>query len=257
MNIKAFLTQPVTFNFRRKKGEEAPGAAPAAKSGPSPIANLFRKVEEGMVKLDKSLEQRKPSELAMIYAMPVLFFGYLALQLVIPAGEKLLQQRERELKNVEQNIRLYQGMVSSRKEGSAYIEELRVKNGQLRESLAKEKRKADFIDYRLISAPELAFDRAAWAKLLDRLAEEADRQDLALWKIANEEGEKAVESGRFGRLQDLVLEGSGGYKQLLAFLAFAESYGLLTVEETLVQGSETGEGAVAFMVRFGVWGINQ
>lgn len=253
-----FLTRPVRFNFRRKREEPRPEQASApAPSRPSPFSGLFRKAEEGMIKLDKSLDQRKPSELMMIYAMPVLLFGYLAVQFLIPAGEKLMRQRDLELKNVTQNIRLYEGMVTSRKEGSAYIEELKVQNGLLKESFAKEKRKADFIDYRLVSAPELAFDRAAWARLLDKLAEEADRRELNLWKIANEERETPVAPGTFGRLQDLVVEGSGNYPGLLAFLAFAESYGLLSVEESLLQGSEAGEGAVAFKLRFAVWGIRQ
>ena len=239
------------FSFRLKKPKGSEGSA----GGGNPFSGFLRKVEGGMVQLDKALGERKSSELMMIYAMPVLLLGALAVQFVIPAAEKAERKSALELKNVEQNIKLYEGMVTSRKEGSAYILDLKQKNQLLRDAVEKEKRQAGYIGYRLASARELGYDRHAWSGLLDRLAEEAERRELLLGSLSNEGEKTPPAAGVFGRQLTVTLEGTGGFRQLLEFMAFAESYGLLTVEESRIEGSERGDGSVLFTLVLGVWGV--
>lgn len=208
--------------------------------------------DTGVSRLDDALKERKKSEIYMLYLLPLMVVGYLAFELLIPYGEKRLQESRRTLKNIEKNIENYTSKVASTKGKTSLLKDLDKKNSALEDELEEIQDKNAFISSKIDDELDfIRFSSKNWSEYLFEITEEASKNQIAILNFSN-----TIESGgsadEFVPIMNIDINGTGNYANMMRFLNSMERNQRIVEFDSL---SIRGGRVLTFALSLNIWGV--
>ncbi len=208
--------------------------------------NLFEKI-------DKSLSEKKESELALIFLMIFVFIGFISYSYLYPITDKKLKQTKRNLISMNkkvQNEKAYLRSVTRNGDDRFYIKKAKNDLESAKIQLEKTTYTNSYIDSKLKDLSNILFNNQNWAKFLNSITLMAEKNHVKIKIIENKINEPSLQ--KIEQILNLKVEFNGKFKDVMNYInQIEESKLVVDIYEMNLKGASGIDG----FINIGVWGM--
>ncbi len=208
--------------------------------------NLFEKI-------DKSLYEKKESELALIFLMIFVFIGFIAYSYLFPITDKKLKQTKRNLVSMNKKVQSeknYLRSVTRNGDERFYIKKAENELKSAKELLEKTTNTNTYVDSKLKDLSYILFNNQNWAKFLDSITLLAAKNHVKIKIIENKINKPSLQ--KIEQILNLKVEFNGEFKNVMNFInQIEESRLVVDIYEMKLKGASGIDG----FINIGVWGM--
>lgn len=213
--------------------------------------SLKLRTDLALLKVDNFLIQRKKSEIYMIYLVPVLFIGYITLQVTVPSFTSSIQKAKVKLADVEKQVADYRAQLKSIKDGILILKILESKNDELKDEIAKITKENYEVEAKIdFELKEIKHNSISWSKYLLDITKAATTRGVKLDQFANAINPE-LKYGVFEKIIDIDINATGSYTKVMDFLDTLERDERLVEITNLTMGVDKN---IVFKSHLDVWG---
>ena len=208
--------------------------------------NLFEKI-------DKSLSEKKESELALIFLMIFVFIGFIAYSYLFPITDKKLKLTKRNLVSMNKKVQSeknYLRSVTRNGDERFYIKKAINELKSAKELLEKTTNTNTYVDSKLKDLSYILFNNQNWAKFLDSITLLAAKNHVKIKIIENKINKPSLQ--KIEQILNLKVEFNGEFKNVMNFINQVEESRLVVdIYEMKLKGASGIDG----FINIGVWGM--
>jgi hypothetical protein len=195
---------------------------------------MMEHFERFLVKLDTLLEARNERERILIFLMPVILFGAIAYQYLIPTAQQANRSITGRLTTITAEINTYRNHLSAKTGGSkSYLEKLESENRELRQKVADAKDLTLYAEGKLQALGFVHFTPASWSDFLHRLTTYAAKSSIAMGSFTNRRDLDSSEGNGFEKVLSVDFNTTGDYYHMVNFIRDIENDRAITHIEKL------------------------
>ena len=187
-----------------------------------------------LTRLDTLLSERNERERLLIFLLPVVLFGSIAYQYLIPSQEKENRTITQRLTTIQAEINNYQDHLSAKTGGSRqYLEKLEKENRELQQKIADAKDLNLYAEGKLQKLGFVHFTPANWSDFLHRLVTYARKNNIAVSQFSNRRNIDASDQTGFQKVLSVDFNSSGEFHNMGNFIRDIENDRAVTDIEKL------------------------
>ncbi len=206
-----------------------------------------------MDKIDQALQDKRSSELSIIYAGIFIIIAAIVYLYVFPISEQVLKQTKNSLNQMKTKIAKEQNYIRSKSVGGDkmfYINKAKAKIKQTQDKLEATIFANGYIDTKLKELSYLLYNDVNWAKFIDDIAKNAKKYRVGINFIKNKFNElnyKKVEQAL-----DVEVDANGNFNNLIKFINSIEESNLVVDVHDLKMDIKK---SIHVNFKIAVWGI--
>ncbi len=206
-----------------------------------------------MDKIDQVLQDKKSSELSIVYAGIFIIIAAVVYLYVFPISEQVLKQTKNSLNKMKTKIAKEQNYIRSKSVGGDkmfYIKKAKAKIKQTQDKLEATIFANGYIDTKLKELSYLLYNDVNWAKFIDDIAKNAKKYRVGINFIKNKFNElnyKKVEQAL-----DVEVDANGNFNNLIKFINSIEESNLVVDIHDLKMDIKK---SIHVNFKIAVWGI--
>ena len=198
------------------------------------IEQLKERFELFLTRLDTLLSERNERERFLIFLLPVILFGAVAYQYLIPAQEAANRTITQRLTTITAEINTYREHLSDKTGGSKqYLERLERENRELQQKIADAKDLNLYAEGKLQELGFVRFTPSNWSDFLHRLVTYATKNNIAMSRFSNRRNPDNTEEDGFKKVLSVDFNSTGYYYNMINFIKAVESDRAVTDIEKL------------------------
>ncbi|MGP1561359.1 MAG: hypothetical protein ACTTIC_04635 [Helicobacteraceae bacterium] len=179
---------------------------------------LWRLIDLKLVKLDNELAKRKQQEIYILYLLPVLLLGYIASQIIIPNGLTMIDDKQREMVEVDTQLNEYRARVKTLRDGYEILKILKQQNRKKAVEIETINNENLVIDEKIsIELAKMKYNSISWSEYLSTITKEATKEDVVL-KVFTNAINPDLRYSTFAKILDVDINASAGYSSIMSFL---------------------------------------
>lgn len=204
--------------------------------------------------IDKALQNRKESELYLIYTGIFLVIASISYLYIYPASDRMLKKSRRDLAQVQTKIAREENYIKSKSiNGDSKIYIQKIRNG-----IKKQEHRLEdtiyangYIDTKLRELSYLLYSDVNWANFIDNIAKDAKRYNVEINYIKNKFNKLNYQ--KVEQALDIEVDANGNFRNLMKFVNSVEKSKLVVDVYKMRMG--IGKKSINLNFKVAVWGI--
>lgn len=217
---------------------------------------LKEQLETLLAKMDGFFVSKNPRERLMLFVTPLLLFGFVAVEYLIPPLEAEHARISGELRSIQSEITSYKDLVSTKTDGSRhYLDRLLGENDRLRTQIAQVKDTALYAEARLQELDFIRFNASNWSDFLHQLITYSTQNRIEMSAFSNNRTHGENDPVHLRRVLSVDFNTTGTFYNMIAFIKAIESDRAMSeIERLTLRGRN---GAVSADFTLSLWGIQE
>lgn len=204
-------------------------------------------------KIDGFFQEKKGSEISLIFLMLFLFVGFLSYSYIFPITDVMLKQTIKNSQDMERKLldtKSYLASVSRDSDNSFLIKKVKNDIDNTKVVLEKTTFTNAYVDEKLKELSYLLFNDENWARFLNSVTQLAQKYAVNIKVIENKINEPSIQ--KIEQILNLKVEFNGSFVNSMKFInAIEESELVVDIYELSFKGVKNIEG----QVNIAVWGM--
>ncbi len=204
-------------------------------------------------KIDGFFQEKKGSEISLIFLMLFLFVGFLSYSYIFPITDVMLKQTIKNSQDMERKLldtKSYLASVSRDSDNSFLIKKVKNDIDNTKVVLEKTTFTNAYVDEKLKELSYLLFNDENWARFLNSVTQLAQKYAVNIKVIENKINEPSIQ--KIEQILNLKVEFNGSFVNSMKFInAIEESELVVDIYELSFKGGKNIEG----QVNIAVWGM--
>lgn len=169
------------------------------------------------------LVKEKKTEIYMMYLLPILFFAYLVVQVIIPSGEQDLEDQRLKIIEVDSQLHEYELKLKTIKDGYEILNILKAQNNKKSRQIEEITKDNAIVDEKISAElSKMKYTNLSWSAYLSSITEKATSQNVKLETFTNKIGSD-LKPNIFQKILDADINATGSYVDVMKFLDFLET----------------------------------
>ncbi len=187
----------------------------------------------------------------MIFLMPIILIGGIALMYLAPLQEEELEMLESESSKLQANIKRKQPRVIKKK-----IKKSETTLLALKEKVEEDRDSLNYLYAKLTNMEVLEFDEQQWTVTLDEILKKSLKLNIKIKHIKNSDSELKEGSDKIVPKKYVEIIGSGKYSDTLKYLHFIENRQFLVDVKNIKMKKQSDSENIDFHFNFTIYGVN-
>ncbi len=187
----------------------------------------------------------------MIFLMPIILIGGIALMYLAPLQEEELEMLESESSKLQANIKRKQPRVIKKK-----IKKSETTLLALKEKVEEDRDSLNYLYAKLTNMEVLEFDEQQWTVTLDEILKKSLKLNIKIKHIKNSDSELKEGSDKIVPKKYVEIIGSGKYSDTLKYLHFIENRQFLVDVKNIKMKKQDESENIDFHFNFTIYGVN-